>query len=49
MKKVTLRMPDDVHARLKAAAAAEHRSIQGQLMTLAETWLAEQDTEQETG
>jgi hypothetical protein len=32
MKQISLRLPDDLHAALKAAAAREHRSLHGQIV-----------------
>ena len=34
MKQLTLRLPDDVHARLKARAEREHRSMHAELLHL---------------
>lgn len=34
MKQLTLRLPDDVHAALKALAATEHRSIHAEILHL---------------
>ncbi|MFE4665413.1 Arc family DNA-binding protein [Streptomyces sp. NPDC056716] len=32
MKQITLRLPDDEHARLKALAEREHRSLHAQIL-----------------
>lgn len=36
MKKLTIRIPDDVHEQLLAYAKAQHRSLQAQLLVLIE-------------
>jgi len=36
MKQLTLRLPDDLHAALKARAEAEHRSMHAELLHLLE-------------
>jgi predicted HicB family RNase H-like nuclease len=40
MKPITVRLPDDLHARVKAAAEMERRSINAQIL-----WCIEQHTE----
>jgi predicted HicB family RNase H-like nuclease len=42
MKHVSLRLPDDTHARLSAAAEADHRSINTMIVVLIERGLNEQ-------
>lgn len=37
---LTLRLAAELHARIKAVAAAQHRSVQGQLVFMLEEWLA---------
>jgi len=37
MKSISLRLDDDLHARLKAAAERDHRSLQQQITWLLET------------
>jgi plasmid stability protein len=32
MKQLTLRLPDDLHATLKALAASEHRSLHAEIL-----------------
>lgn len=32
MKQVSLRLPDDLHAAIKASAEREHRSLHGQIV-----------------
>ena len=34
MKQLTLRLPDDLHARLKRLAEQEHRSLHAQILHL---------------
>jgi hypothetical protein len=41
MKQITLRLPDELHAALKAAAGQEHRSVHAQVLTYVERGLAE--------
>lgn len=42
MKQINLRLPDDLHARVKEAAERDHRSINAQIMWLMEQALAAQ-------
>lgn len=42
MKQMTLRLPDDLHAALKALAESEQRSLHGQIMHLVLRAVAEQ-------
>ena len=41
-KQLKLRLPDDLHARVTAAAAATHRSLNGEIL-----WLIEQALDEE--
>ncbi|MGW5162957.1 FitA-like ribbon-helix-helix domain-containing protein [Nonomuraea wenchangensis] len=36
MKQITLRLPDDLHARLKELAQHEHRSLHAQVLYIVE-------------
>ncbi|MFF0775163.1 Arc family DNA-binding protein [Nonomuraea wenchangensis] len=36
MKQITLRLPDDLHARLKELAQQEHRSLHAQVLYIVE-------------
>ena len=36
MKQITLRLPDDLHARLKELAEQEHRSLHAQVLHIVE-------------
>lgn len=45
-KQITLRLPDELHEQLKAAAERDHRSLAAQMMVYAERCL-EQDQEGE--
>lgn len=42
-KQLKLRLPDDVHARVVAAAATAHRSLNGEILWLIEQALDEED------
>jgi plasmid stability protein len=46
MVRTTVRVPDDLYARIRAAAARQHRSIHGQMLAMLERALADekQDT-----
>ena len=49
-KQITLRLPDELHAQLKAIAEQEHRSMHAQVLTYVERGLARAEHEQnETG
>jgi predicted transcriptional regulator len=43
MKHINLRLTDDTHARLKALADAEHRSINNMIVVLIERTHVDQD------
>ena len=43
MKQVKLRVPDDLHARIKEAAEHEHRSLHGEAIALLELGLDSPD------
>ena len=52
MKQITLRLPDELHAALKAAAGQDHRSVHAQVLTYVERGLArtrDGKTETESG
>jgi len=42
-KQLKVRIPDDLHARVVAAAATGHRSLNGEIL-----WLIEQALDEET-
>lgn len=46
VKYLQVRLGDDLHARLKAAADAEHRSINGEVLHALETYLRERERQQ---
>jgi hypothetical protein len=43
MKTISLHLPDDLHAQVKAAAENDRRSAHGELLWLIERGLAERD------
>lgn len=43
---MTLRLPDDLDAALRAAAAEDHRSVQQEVAHAVETYLALRETEE---
>jgi hypothetical protein len=43
VKYLQVRLGDDLHARLKAAADAEHRSINGEVLVAIEQYLRKRD------
>jgi predicted HicB family RNase H-like nuclease len=42
-KNVNIRIPDDLHALIKASADADHRSLNSQVIWLLEAGLASRD------
>lgn len=46
MKQLTLRLPDDLHARLKEASARDQRSMHAQILWLLERTLRDGGDEQ---
>ena len=45
-KQITLRLPDELHERLKAAAEHDHRSLHAQVLVYAERGLDEEEAAQ---
>ena len=45
-KQITLRLPDELHERLKAAAEHDHRSLHAQVLVYAERGLDQDQDEQ---
>ena len=39
MKRLTLRLPDDLHAKVKKLAEKEHRSLHAQILYILEQYL----------
>jgi len=48
-KPLMLRLPDDLHARLVAMAAREHRSLNAQIVVYAERGLAADEQGEDQG
>jgi predicted HicB family RNase H-like nuclease len=47
--RITFRLPDDLHTRLKAAAAREHRSLNAQIVVYVERGLAADEQGEDQG
>jgi predicted HicB family RNase H-like nuclease len=45
-KQITLRLPDELHERLKAAAGHDHRSLHAQVLVYVERGLDQDQEEQ---
>lgn len=45
-KQITLRLPDELHERLKAAAEHDHRSLAAQMLVYAEQGLKASDAQE---
>jgi hypothetical protein len=45
MKRLSLRLPDDLHAALKEVAEEERRSLHSQIIYILETYIEKAETE----
>lgn len=45
--RITLRLPKELHARLRQLAAAYHRSLNAQIVMILTEWVARQDHKKE--